>query len=515
MNNKRIALNTIYIYIGVSLCTILSLLTVPILLKNLGVNDYGLYNLVAGIIVMLSFFKNSMTVTVQRFMNVAYGENDIDKVNKIFTISLLLYLTAAFIIGLVIELLGPFITNGYLNIDEGRVQAATTLFQVLVISTIITTIGVPFDALFNVYEDMWLFAFFNTLDHLLRLLFAIFLGYINSFDRLVLYAWCLIIISLIVFFIKIIVCKKKYKQIKGVSVKLADLSIIRDILSFIGWNLYSTIAKIFSTQGYAVVLNLFMGTAINAAYGIANQVNGALQQFTSSLEKAFNPQIMKSEGMKDEKRLIQLSLYSTKYCSFIYTFIAIPLLASLSYILDFWLVSPPDYTISFTKIVIIASMISMLTIGLAPMLYARGKISNYLFWLGTSYIVIVFIAFGFLKLGTSVIYAVSIFIPLEIILLVLRLHYCRKYVGLSLHDYFMNVIVSYCKTSIPTFLLVYFMPCNNIYNFITVLFISIISFLLLLYLFGLTQNERILIKNATSTYKDKFLKQKNNKSIQK
>lgn len=504
--NRRIALNTIYIYGGVVLCTLLSLVTVPILLKNLGVNDYGLYNLIAGVIAMLSFFKNSMIVTVQRFLNVAYGENDIIKVRTIFTISLYLYIIVALIIGLLIELFGPFITNGYLNIEPGRLDAAIKLFHILVVSTIITTIGVPFDALFNVYEEMWLFSFFNTIDYLLRFLFAIGIGYVYTNDKLLVYAIGITSVSLFLFILKYFICKRRYNDIILIKITLQDLSIVKRILSFIGWNLYSTIAKIFSTQGYAVVLNLFMGTAINAAYGIANQINSALNQFTSSVEKAFNPQIMKSEGMNEPERMIKLSLLSTKYCSLLYSFIAIPLFVAMPIVLDLWLKTTPQYTLTFSRIVLLASMVSMLTVGLAPMLYAKGEIRNYLLSMGTLLITVVFAAYGCLKSGLSVYIAISLFIILELILFFVRLYFCKRIASMSLRDYFMVVLLPFIKTICVPTIVVFVLPGDSILNVIINSMCFIVLFLVFVYMFGFNSGERFVVRSNLSKLYKKVIK---------
>ncbi|MDD2636727.1 MAG: oligosaccharide flippase family protein [Bacteroidales bacterium] len=492
-DKKRIAKNVIYIYIGVILSTLMSLVTVPLLLKNLGASDYGIFNLVAGVITMLSFFRGSMIIAIQRFMNVAYGENKLDKVNRIFTVGLVLFFAVAILITLIVELLGPFISNGYLNIPSNRVVASTLLFQVLVISTFVTTVGVPYDALFNVHEDMGFFSFFNTFDAFLRLVLAYALGFVASWDKLVFYAVSLVVISIVIFVIKYFVCKRKYKNIKLVKLSKEDISTAKDILSFIGWNLYSALAKIFSTQGYAVVLNLFMGTTINAAYGIANQINSAIQHFTSSVEKAFNPQIMKSEGMKDDNRMISLSLLSTKYSSLIYSFFAIPLLATISFIFEIWLKTPPEYTETFSKIIITASVVSMLSLGLAPMLYAKGSIKQYLFTYGTLLILVVFVAFGLLKIGMSVTFAVSLLILLECVIFGVRLYFCKKLVGLNIMDYFKTVFIPYVKVAIPTFLIIALLNDDNLLNSIIVLVVSVIVFFLSAYFFGLNKQEQSVI----------------------
>lgn len=501
---KRIAFNVVYIYAGVILCTLLSLLTVPILLKNLGESDYGIYNLVAGVITMLSFFKGSMVVSIQRFMNVAYGENNLEKVNRLFSVGVVLFLIVGIFITIVIELLGPFISNGYLNINPSRIGAATLLFQVLVFSTFITMVGVPYDALFNVHEDMGLYSIFNSLEAIFRLITAIGLGFVNVGDKLVIYAISMVFITLIVFILKFIVCKSKYKNIRYVKLVKSDISIVKDIMSFIGWNLYSSLAKIFSTQGYAIVLNLFMGTTINASYGIANQINSALQHFTTSIEKAFNPQIMKSAGMNDDFRMVKLSLYSTKYCSLIYLFFSIPLLSSLSFILDIWLINPPMYTLEFARIIISASIVSMMTLGMAPMLYAKGTIKNYLFTLGTLLIFVVFAAYVVLKIGFGVNYAVALFILLEVILLFVRLYYCKHLVGMKIKDYFVIVLYPVIKVAMPTFIITSFFNVSSWPIFFLLILVSVIVYITCAYLFSLSDYERRTVNNAFSTFRGKI-----------
>lgn len=499
--NKRIAANVVYIYAGVILCMILTLFTVPVLLRNLGASDYGIYNLIAGVITMLSFFKGSMIISIQRFMNVAFGANNLTKINRIYTVGTILFLLAAVLITLIVELLGPSISKGYLNIEADRIEAATVLFQVLVISTFITTIGVSFDALFNVHEDMWLFSCFNIIEAGIRLISAYLIVFVNNGDRLESYAIFMVISAFLIFILKVVVCRTKYKNIRFERPCKEDITIAKDILSFIGWNLYSTLAKIFSTQGFAVVLNLFLGTTVNAAYGIANQINSALHQFTSSVEKAFTPQIMKSEGMKDGGRMVKLSLLSTKYCSLIYSFIAIPLLAVLPFVFHIWLGTPPDYTECFSRIIIIASIVSMLSLGLAPMLYAKGNIKGYLFWIGTLLIVMVFVALGLLKMGASVYIAISLFIVLEIISFFVRLYYCRKYVGLVVQDYLNIVLIPYMKVLVPTVIVV-FLYCSIPFSIgmftdaLLKILIASFVFVVFSYYFGLNKEERNIVSNA-------------------
>jgi len=504
-NTTRIALNSIYIYVGVIICTGISLLTVPLLLKNLGTNDYGLYNLVAGVIAMLAFLKSSMIVTVQRYMNVAYGANDILQVKKIFSVSFILYMFVALLTVFIIEALGPFISNGFLNIEENRVDAAVMLFQVLVISTLFTTISIPFDALFNVYEDMWLFSMFNSLEAVLRLVLALCLTFFENYDKLVIYAIGMSFIAILSFLLKYLVCRCKYREISFVKINKEDWAIVKSLFSFIGWNLYGTLARIFSTQGFAVVLNLFSGTSINAAYGISHQVNSNLQHFTSSVEKAFNPQIMKSEGMEDRDRVIQMSLLSTKYCALIYSLFAIPLFATLSYVFKIWLKTPPEHTIALTKIVIISSMISMISSGLSSSFYAIGKIKQYLCWLGSLMIFNVFIAYLIMRVGASVEQIVGQFIIVELMLLFVRLFYAKKLVNLAIERYFVTVFKPYVLTIVPPFIIALIFDCDDLKSFIVFVISIVFVYMISAYSLGMNKKEKEILINMLVSLKNKML----------
>ena len=499
MNEKnRIFINSITIYIGVFLSMLISLLTVPILLESLGVKDYGLYNLLAGVIAMLSFIKNSLIVTVQRYMNVAFGSNNLSKVNKIYSISTLLYYIIGTFIVIIVLVSSNLISYGLFNIESDRVSIAYLLFKVLAVSTFITTISIPCDALFNVYEEMWLFSVFTIIESILRLLLAISLIYILNYDKLFVYGIGMCFISILVFVIKFCCVKKRYKEIRFVKVGRNDILIIKELFGFIGWNIYSTFARIFSTQGLAVVLNSSLGTAVNAAYGVANQINGCLNQFTSSVEKAFNPLIMKSEGMNNRSDVINMSLLSTKYCLLVYSFFAIPLLSSISFILEIWLKNIPEYTIVFVKLIITSTMISLLTVGVSSIFYAIGRIKYYLFSYGSLQILMVFVAYLFVRYNFDIELVVSLLIVVELLLMRLRLYYAWKLVGLKFNVYFKTVLCPCLKVIIPTALVVLFIPCNGIISFIVLCLISFFINMIFLCCYGLNNDERVQLYNFVS-----------------
>ena len=502
-SNRRIILNSVYIYIGVIFTTLFHFVTIPLLLNYLGEGDYGLYTLIAGVISMLAFVRSSMIVTVQRFLNVSYGQGDMAKVNTIFTVSLSLYVCVGVVTVLLIELLGPFISYSYLNIEPDRIDSAILLFQVLVFSTFFSTVSIPYDALFNVHEEMWLFSLCSVLDCFLRFLLAICVGFMPIDIRLDALAYGMAIIAFFVFFQKYLICQRRYRNITLTKLYKNDFLIVKDIFSFIGWNLYSTLARIFCNQGYAVVLNLFSGTIINSAYGIANQVNGALNQFTSSVEKAFNPQIMKSEGMQDRNRVVSLSMLSTKYCSLIYGFFSIPLMVTLPYVLEVWLSNVPEHTITFTMSMIISSMISMNCVGLTSIFYAIGEIKQYLLRLGTILVFWVFVAYGVMKLGYSADVAVALLVVLELVLLGLRLYYANKIGNMDVKEYLKKVLYPCVLPEALTFMVIYMIPCNSFLHLMVICSLSVIAYSFATYLGSFSEKEKAFVKKVLSNIKFK------------
>ena len=248
-----------------------SLVSVPLVLKTLGTSDYGLYNLVAGIITMLAFLNNSMLVSSQRYMSVAMGEGKVDRINSIYNTSFILHLSLAILIVLGLELLGvPSIEK--LNIDSNRVTVAQIIFQFLIISTFSRILSVPFDAIMNAHEDMLPFSIIEFIDSILMLIVAFTLRFV-LIDKLVFYGGCVASIALLSLIMKYGWCFYAYKNYRLVLSKYVTKSQIKEMLSFTGWNLFGSAALMGRNQGVAVLFNLFLGTISNAAYGISNQIN--------------------------------------------------------------------------------------------------------------------------------------------------------------------------------------------------------------------------------------------------
>ena len=353
---QKVVFNTVILYLKILVTMAVSLVSVPLVLKTLGTSDYGLYNLVAGIITMLAFLNNSMLVSSQRYMSVAMGEGKVDRINSIYNTSFILHLSLAILIVLGLELLGvPSIEK--LNIDSNRVTVAQIIFQFLIISTFSRILSVPFDAIMNAHEDMLPFSIIEFIDSILMLIVAFTLRFV-LIDKLVFYGGCVASIALLSLIMKYGWCFYAYKNYRLVLSKYVTKSQIKEMLSFTGWNLFGSAALMGRNQGVAVLFNLFLGTISNAAYGISNQINNALVHFSSTFQRAINPQLMKSEGMGDRSRLHRIANISSKFSVLAITFISVPLIVLMDDVLYIWLGNKiPSFTSELSKCILIMSIL--------------------------------------------------------------------------------------------------------------------------------------------------------------
>ena len=378
---NRIIVNTIILYAKILVVMVINLWTVPLLLRALGQSDYGLYQLVAGVITMLTFINAAMTISTQRYMSVAMGKSDhAAQLNAIYNVSLLLHLIIGIGLTVVLELLTPFLFHGFLNIEPGRIGAAEWTYQFLIISTFFTILSVPFDAELNAYENMTVFAIISIIDAVLRLGIALALPYFSG-DLLILYGAGMAAIALLNIVMKYGYTRKKY-PVMYPCMSSINKATFKEMFGFAGWNTFGSLAIVGRNQGIAIVLNKFFGTIINASYGIANQINGLITYFSATLQKSINPQLMISEGMQNRERMLKIAFMSSKYSVLITLLLVIPLIIEMPYILELWLHEVPAYTVAFTRLTLIASIIYQLSAGLMSAIQSTGKIRTYQITMG-------------------------------------------------------------------------------------------------------------------------------------
>ncbi len=481
---------------------IVTLYATRISLKALGSSDLGIFYLIAGVISMLSFLNTAMAISTQRFLSFYLGKDDHGKLKEIFDSSIILHVLIGIIIIVLLEFLGFFLFDGLLNIPENRIAASMLLYQFMVLSSFITVISVPYNAIINSHENMVLFSVLSIIESIGKLFIA-FAITIYTDDRLILYGLLLTALTFVIFIAKRHICNKKYIECRGKLKMYKDKKFIRELFGFAGWNMYGTMSGVIRSQGLTVVLNFFFGTVVNAAYGIANQVNGQLSYFASAVLMAFNPQIMKSEGSGERERMLNLSKLTSKYSFLLLSFFTIPLIIETEYVINLWLDDVPEYTIIFCKLILILTLINQLTIGLQSSAQAVGKIKIYQLVIGTINLIAPVIGFICLKYGTwdaYIVIVVTIFV--EIVAGIWRIIFLKKLSGLSIREYVIDVLLPSILTTVVVYYLTVFfnnlIDTSDFIRLLTTIFISTVFLAIGIYKFGLSKPEKekisILIK---------------------
>ena len=372
---QRVFVNTLALYAKIIINVFISLFLTRLVLNALGVNDYGIYNLIAGTIAFLSFLNSALSSSTQRYFSVLKGKDDFAALKKYFSASVVIHLLLSIILIIIFEIAFFFVFDGFFNIDASRIGAAKVVYQLTCLSMIATVCGVPYTSAINANEDLVFFAIVESICSILKL-GIIFIFKIPGINLLISYTGWITFITIVGVVVKWYWCKKKYPECRQVDLHY-DKKVSNKMLSFSGWNSLGAFAMMCRSQGIAFVINIFWGTAINAVYGIANQVSGQLSYFSQMLSASFAPQIMKSVGENNYDKLRFLSLFSSKIAFFMSAIFAIPLILQMDFILRIWLGNVPMYTAEFCTLIIYVFLILQLYPGLVRAIMAVGIIRNY------------------------------------------------------------------------------------------------------------------------------------------
>ena len=488
----KVVLNAVVLYAKILLTMAISLITVPMVLHALGQSDYGLYSLVGGIIAMLAFLNNSMSVATQRFMSVAMGKGNLEEINKVFNVNLKLHFILGIIVVVGLELIGLFAFDR-LNIEPENVWRARIVFQFLVITTFANIICVPLHGVINAREDMVVFSVIGVIDSLLALGVAALLSHVSG-DRLLIYGLGMMLIPLATFSLTFMFVRKAYPEYKIEFRKYSDKGLFKEVFSFAGWNLFGAVAMMCRNQGTAVVINLFLGTIANAAYGIANQINGALGHFTATIHKALNPQLMKSEGMNNRQRMHKISFISSKFGVLALALFAVPLILEMPEVLHLWLRRDiPPYTVRLSQLILVLSMVYQYSSGLMSSIQATGRIRNYQITMSLIILLNLPIAYFILKAGYPIYYVTAAFVVLEVISLIVRIFMAHKITGMDIPDYFKQVIFPTAIVVGASFivgLIPYFFIQRSFVRVIVVSFVYAVVYLSLLWVVALDTKQK-------------------------
>lgn len=497
-NNKRIAKNTLLLYFRMLLMMFVTLFTSRVVLDKLGVTDYGIYNVVGGVVAMLGFLNSSMSNAVQRYLSFEIGKNNEAGVNRIFNVSLFAHAGIAVFVFVVMEIVGVWYLNTHMNIPAERMDAANWVLQCSIFTTLFTIVQVPYNAIIISKEQMGIYAYISILEVVLKLLVVYMLA-IGNFDKLKLYSVLIMVVTIGIVMIYRFYCTSKYKEAKFKFIK--DWNLLKQIVGFASWNMLGELAWVFTGQGVNIILNSFFGPVVNAARGLAEQVNGAVNRFVANFQTAVNPQLIKNYASDQLGEMKTLLFRSTRFSYYLLLALSLPIILKMDFILHLWLKEVPDYTTGFCQLVLVSSLVSTLSNLLAQVARAYGKIRNY------QIIVSIFLFLNFplsyivLKFGGSPLSTMFVNIGINAMLLFVRLRLTNRMIQMTYGSFIRNVlfpviIVTAVALVIP--LTIYFMLDNSIISFIIVCLVSFVSVGVSTYALGMNANERLYILAAIS-----------------
>ena len=393
-NNKRIAKNTLLLYFRMMLIIIITLYTSRVILNTLGVEDYGIYNVVGGVITMLGFLNGSLGGASSRFITFALGKGDKNELQNVFSTVLCVHFLLAGIIVLLAETVGLWFVCNKLVIPAERMTAALWVYHCAILTMVVTIISVPYNALIIAYERMDAFAYISILEVVLKLVIVWMLVYIPA-DKLIVYALLYLVVQFIIRMSYSRYCSTHFREIKP---KLQwNIPLMKKISTYAGWTVNGNLAVMGYTQGINILLNLFFGPAVNAARGVAVQVQTAIMSFVQNFQMAVRPQIIKSFATNDLAYMHKLIIASSKYGFFLLLLLAFPIMFGIDAILKIWLGIVPEHTANFVRIMLFVGMIEPLSVSLINAIHATGDIKKFQIYEGSVLLSIVPIAYVLLK----------------------------------------------------------------------------------------------------------------------
>lgn len=495
-NNKRIAKNTLMLYIRMIFIMMINLYTSRVILQALGVQDYGIYNVVGGFVAMFGLLSNSLSAAIIRFITFELGTGNKDKLNKIFSSSVTIQIAISLIIVVLIEVLGVWFVNNKMVIEPERLTVANWCLQLSMITFCVNIIAVPYNALIVAYEKMAAFAYISILEALLKLGIC-FLVMFSPVDKLVSYAILLTIVAILIRFIYAIYCSRHFEESKYHF--YFDKELLYKMFAFSGWNFIGAGAGVLREQGVNVLINVFWGTAVNASRGIALQVSAAVTSFSSSFITAVNPQITKSYASNDKELSFQLVTQGARLSFYLLLLLSLPVFLETPILLHIWLTVVPAYTVVFVRLILIYVMTESLSYTMMTLMLATGNIRNYQLIVGGLQLLNFPLSYVILKLGCTPEWTIVVAIFVAVICLFVRLFMLNKMAGLPIRDFVVkvvfNVIRVTCIGAILPMMVTYFLEEGYTRFFLTAV-VSTVSLLITFLYIGCSREERrfILLK---------------------
>lgn len=489
-NNKRIAKNTVMLYIRMLLIMAVTLYTSRVVLEELGIVDFGVYNVVAGVVAMFGFLKTSMSLSVQRFFSYEIGTGNKERLNIVFNTSLFAHIFLAVLIIVLAETLGFWFVQSQLVIPPERKEAALFVYHCVVVSSVFSAIEIPYNAMLLSSEKFNIYAYVSILEVVLKLLVS-YLLMMNLFDKLKLYGFLTMLVTVLitVFYIFYVICNFSETKFR----KIWDKKILKNILSFSWWSLLGELAWVFVHQGINILINIFNGPIVNTARAISYQVNGAVASLTRSFQQAVNPQLIKQYASNNIEGMTHLLFRSTRFSYYLMYIVTFPLLLETTFVLDVWLGDVPEHTVLFCRLVLVGGLLDGLSNLLATIAKAYGKIRNYQMIVSFILMMNFPVSYLLLKMGYFPEVTMWVYMVVSIVLLFIRLYFAKRMVGLSPVCYLKKTLWPILKVTMVSSIILLSLFCCMPPSFSRFLFSCLMSFFVIgsiMFYLGLEKEER-------------------------
>lgn len=497
-DNKRIVKNTIILYLRSIILILISLYSSRVVLQTLGVKDFGIYNIVGGVVAMFAMLNTSMSMASQRFISYTLGEDNDEKLKMVFSTSVVLHIILGLVVVFLVEIIGVWFLYHGLNIPQERLDVAFWVLQFSVASVFVNVNTIPYNAVLLAHEKMSALAYIVVLNGLLKLLAAISLFWVTA-DRLIVYAALIFLSSVLVWFVCCIYTHKNFEETRHLQFKL-DHAQFKEMFSFAGWHLFGSSSNVLKKQGVDILLNMFFGVTVNAAKALSNQVFSAVELFVSNLQSAVSPQLTKSFARNDYDRVHVLIVQGSRISFFLVTLFSVPMIVSAPQVLSIWLVNVPVYTVEFVRWLFIYLLLDTFSRFLLRAVSAYGNIRNYQIVVGGTKLLIVPVAYIWLLLGGGPLVCIWSTLIVEIVCFGERLYFSRKYHGFPCLQYikkvFLRCWIVFALAISTAFLLKTYLTSNFILITMLALGCSVIAILYV----GVNSRERAWIKNRMYQY---------------
>lgn len=490
LNNKRIAKNTILLYFRTIFIMLITLYTSRVILNQLGVEDYGIYSVVGGVVAMFAVISSALSSSISRFITFELGRGDINKLRTIFSTSVNIQIVISLIVLVLGEIIGVWFLNYKMTIPENRLVAANWVLQCSLISFCIGLVSVPYNALIIAHERMSAFAYISILEAALKLAIC-YLLVISPWNRLISYALLMLFVSLVIRFTYGMYCSRNFKESHYQFIY--DKSLFREMTSFAGWTFFTNVAWIFNTQGVNLLINVFFGVTLNAARGIASQVEGAVMQFVNNFTIAINPQITKCFAAGEKDQMFNLICRGSKFSILLLLFLAIPIELETEYLLTAWLKTVPDHAVIFTRLAIIGVIVNVIGNTGYTACMATGNIKRYVLWITSVGFLVFPLTWIAYVIGFSAKITYVLYILVYIIVDIVRLFIMRELLNFPTSFFVKKVIIPVLCTTIAGIvlpLLVYLNFEPSVFRFLTIICVSVVSVGFAVCYIGLTKHER-------------------------